>query len=164
MKRIPLTKGAFALVDDKDYDELSRHRWHLSSTGYACRSVHIIGTRRHKTVWLHRLLLEVRNSTILVDHINQDKLDNRRANLRICTKAQNGSNRGMTRANTSGFKGVTKHPGKGCKGWIAQVRAGGKNYYLGYFPTPELAALAYDRAAVLHFGAFAQLNETGTKV
>jgi|SRR5690348_6326153 hypothetical protein len=106
-------KGAFALVDDDDFDELNSYHWHLSTTGYACRSVHIVGTRRHKTEWLHRRLLGVTDPTVLVDHSNGDKLDNGRCNLRICSKAQNGSNRPTPKK--SGYKGVVKNG----RGWAA---------------------------------------------
>lgn len=155
VKQIPLTKGAFTIVDDDDYDELTRNSWHLSSTGYACRSVHIVGTRRHKTVWLHRHLLGVRNPRTLVDHANGNKLDNRRFNLRSSTKALNGANRGKPRHNTSGYKGVVKNG----TGWNAQITVNGHNIYLGYFKTPELAALMYNAAAFKAFGSFAKLNE-----
>lgn len=157
MKRIPLSRGRYALVDDEDFERLVTFRWHCDSYGYAKRSIHI-GNRKHRNVAMHREILGITDSDILVDHMNGDRVDNRRSNLRLSTKSTNGCNRNKTRANTSGYKGVTKH--NQCKSdrWIAQIRVNNRNRYLGLFTTPELAAAAYNRAAVTHFGEFAKLN------
>jgi len=94
-----------------------------------------------------------------VDHINGDRLDNRRANLRIVTKQQNRQNIGKQshREMTSRYKGVVQHP-KTLR-WRAIVKTGGKQRHLGYFATEHEAALAYNTAARELFGEFARLNE-----
>jgi hypothetical protein len=92
-----------------------------------------------------------------VDHINGNTLDNRRSiNLRLSDHRRNSGNRGPNSNNTSGFKGVSfdKESGK----YSANIRDHGKQKKLGRFPTAELAARAYDRAAVEVFGEFAWLN------
>jgi hypothetical protein len=90
----------------------------------------------------------------IIDHINGDAFDNRIANLRLCDTSRNGANRGRTRINTSGFKGVTKHTRSGK--WQAQIGAFGKRYFLGLFDDPKDAHAAYAAAAIQHFGEFAR--------
>jgi hypothetical protein len=90
----------------------------------------------------------------VVDHINGDTLDNRRANLRVCTKSENNRNRRKLHPTTSRFKGVYKNT----KPWIALIECNGKQFVLGRFASEEEAALAYDKAAKEHFGSFARLN------
>ena len=160
MKLVELSRGAVALIDDEDHEYVSRYSWWLSTTGYAFRTIWFgrDKTPKHKNVAMHRELFGLTDPTTLVDHINGNKLDNRRSNLRVSTKSTNGSNRGRTRLNKSGYKGVVKHPGKQRKGWIAQITYGGKNHYLGYHSTPELAACAYNERAKVVFGEYAQLN------
>lgn len=91
-----------------------------------------------------------------IDHINGNKSDNRISNLRECTKAQNGQNKPKLSNNTSGYKGVFINPKSGK--YIAKIRIDGDLCYIGTFDTPELAAKAYDKAALENFGEFANLN------
>lgn len=144
--RIALTKGYFAIIDIEDYPEISRHSWHIKTGGggnmYACRT-------SDKMYRMHRQLLNAPKG-MDVDHINGNGLDNRRCNLRIATRAQNMQN--MKPKN--GFKGVAAHKNK----WRAEIRANNKRHYLGLFSSPELAAVAYDKAAIFHCGEFARLN------
>ncbi len=150
-KEIPLSQGKVALVDDADYEWLMGYKWHYLTLGYAA-----VSNGRGKSILMHRLILDA-PPEFKVDHINQDKLDNQRHNLRFCTMSQNLSNRGKVRNNTSGYKGVFQL--KGRKDWFSQIKVKGKIIYLGYFKTREEAALAYNNAAVLHHGEFARLNE-----
>jgi hypothetical protein len=152
---IPLTQGLAALVDDEDYARVvaatSWHAYRCGKTFYAKRKVRLVdGPRVNQH--LHTFL----TGWPLVDHINGNGLDNRRANLREATKRQNGWNRGPNRANTSGFKGVTWN--KACRSWQAKITVGGASSYLGLFARAEEAAVAYDAAARDLQGEFAWLN------
>jgi hypothetical protein len=142
MKTIPLTKCAQAIVDDADFATLSRYSWYLSTSGYATR---VAGGRKNKIrIRMHRVITECPFG-LFVDHINGNKLDNRRANLRIATKQQNGFNRDKQRNNTSGFKGVTWD--KARRKWVAQLNISGKHYYLGRFENILDAKKAHDESA-----------------
>lgn len=115
-----------------------------------------IGLRQCR-IHMHRLILGLDSrDTRLCDHKNGNGLDNRRANLRIATTSQNLANRGKTRRNTSGYKGVMWFKRK--RKWYARIRVSGKSVHLGYFDDPIDAAKAYDDAALKHFGEFAKTN------
>lgn len=150
MKYIELTQGKRAVVDDDMFEELSKHKWHFGE-GYARRAEYKNGWSR--LVRMHHAVLP-RPVNLFVDHINGDKLDNRRCNLRLVTKSQNMMNVG-NRANTkSGFKGVSLFQ----KGWKAYINKDRKQIHLGCFNTPEKAAQAYNDAALKYHGEYARLN------
>lgn len=152
MKQIPLTKGKFAVVDDEDYEELSRYKWFVDSIGYAGRNIRYPGMGR-KTLRMHRFLMGLDfGDRRMVDHIDGDGLNNQRSNLRICNHSQNGRNQGRCASNTSGIKGVTRNKGK----WVAQISLMGKQIYIGCFDTPEEAGAAYREAARKFHGEFAR--------
>lgn len=133
MKRIPLTSGKFALVDDADFTFLNQWTWRLNKDGYANRRQ---GTKR---VFMHRLL----NGTpdgLFTDHINRNKLDNRKKNLRTCDKSLNGINRGAQNNNKSGHKGVYFE--EWTKKWCASLFLKGKRLYRGRFSKKEDAIKA----------------------
>lgn len=154
MKKISLTRGQFTLVDDEDFEFLNSFKWyfkvHHHSQGYAARTIASRGERR--LVSMHRLLMKARDGDI-VDHVNGDKLDNRKLNLRICNISQNNAN--CHTKNKGGYKGV------GCIGkkFRASISINGKFLHLGMFDTKELAAKAYNVAAIKQFGEFAKLNQ-----
>lgn len=146
---IPLTKGHEAVVDATDFARLASLgvKWCVSD-GYAVSA---------KYGRMHRFLLGAKPGE-MVDHVNGDKLDNRRANLRIATNAQNQANRRAVRG-TSKFKGVCRQKRPHSKDvWVARIVAGGQQVHLGSFDDEAVAALAYDAAARKHFGQFASLN------
>ncbi len=141
---IPLTKGAHALVDARDFEMLSRHRWYLLAVGYAAQ-----GGGKAPMVYLHRVVAGA-GPRDLVDHRNGDKLDNRRANLRLVTPAQSSANTSSQRGSSSKFRGVSfdKRTGR----WVAQITKGGEQHFLGRFKSEEEAARAYDAAARWLYG------------
>lgn len=150
---IPLTQGQNAIVDVEDFEWLSQWNWcarRKPSTGkfYAGRGVRI--KNKAQIIAMHAVILEFPGG----DHKNRNTLDNRRENLRKCTLAQNGRNRGRQRNNKSGFKGVCWDGG-----WRATIRINGKIKHLGRFESPKDAARAYNEAAKKHYGEFAYLNE-----
>lgn len=148
---IPVLGGWFALVDESDFDLVCNHLWSLSK-GYAITNLQK-GDAVRRTITMHRLILNP-SPRLEIDHANRLKLDNRRANLRLCDGQQNRFNLPLRRDNTTGFKGVYRRRNK----WRAQVSAGNKHHYLGCFDTPEDAARAYDAKAIELFGAYACLN------
>lgn len=153
MKHIKLIGGRVAIVDECDYDALSMYKWYSSPNGYVRRNNATQGGKR-ESVSMHRQIMGLKTGDgCVVDHINGDKLDNRRSNLRVCYQAQNKMNCGSYRSNTSGFKGVTWD--KRCGKWLAQIMVNHKNYNLGRFATPEDAHRAYCEAADRMHGEFA---------
>lgn len=162
-EKIPLPQGKFALVDDEDFETLAQFRWGISN-GYATRRLKRktlpCGKRVQCDQKMHRLIMgEPKGRQI--DHINENKLDNRKENLRIATAGQNRCNITKKKNNTSGFKGVVWD--KDRQKWISQIRSKSKNHSLGRFKTKEEAALAYDVAATKLHGEFAKLNFGGKK-
>lgn len=112
MIEVPLNKkkfkGVYTLVDDADYVFLSRWNWSLMCSGYVFRKgKKSEGCLYRKTIYMHRQILGITDSKVLCDHINHNKLDNRRCNLRVCTSTQNQSNRILNRTSLSGYKGVS---------------------------------------------------------
>ncbi len=155
VKEIQLTRGRVALVDDEDYERLNQYNWHIKDCGgclYA--ATHLPQT--NKLQFMHRMILDIPKGKV-PDHINSNGLDNRKSNLRICSKAENQHNQKIhSEAKSSQFKGVylDKRWGK----WIARIGINGKQIYLGSFNNERIAASAYDMAAKKHYGEFANLN------
>lgn len=155
MKRIPLTQEKFAIVDDEDYEELSKHKWFFCG-GYARRASKLsLCEKGHSTISMHRDILKVDDIQLEVDHKNFNKLDNRKINIRVCSKAENRRNRKKLSTNTSGYKGVWRNGA----GWSAYIFVNGKNRYLGYFSDKHKAAIVWNEAAKKYHGEFAVLNE-----
>lgn len=151
-KEIKLTKGYITIVDDEDFERVSKFKWQVSVTktnNYARRTVG--SGKNKKTIRLHNYVLEIQDT---VDHINGDGLDNRKENLRVCRREENAKNRKLNCNNISGYKGVRLEYGK----WRAQIKVNGKRVHLGMFAEKMDAAKAYDEAALKYHGEFARLN------
>jgi len=146
-KTIPVYQNgqivAQAQVDEADYDRVAAHRWHMHPRGYA-----IAGSGNSK-VLMHRLVLGLANpkgngrgsgvGRPQADHINHDKLDNRRQNLRVVTNQQNHQNRPHGHG-TSKYRGVYLHAKSGK--WAARAKSHGRTHWGGYYPTELEAAVA----------------------
>ena len=151
VRRIPLTKGKFALVDAEDYEELSKYKWYAlrgKHTWYACRR------EKGKIILMHRQIMDTPQGMV-VDHLNRDGWDNRQENLRNCTHAQNNRN-SRPRSGNTGLRGVRydEQTGK----YIGAVHHKGHKHSVGEFDDPVEAALARDRKAYELQGEFAYLN------
>lgn len=160
MKKIPLTKGEYTLVDDADYEWLNQWKWHLSHYGYADRRQHLPSSRanqKFKMIKMHRLIMDTPDG-LHTDHINGNKLDNRRSNLRICTPTQNQQNSKVRSHSKTGIKGV-QFAYHDKKKFYARIHVNGKEVHLGTFNDITTASEAYNAAAKKYFGEYALLNK-----
>jgi hypothetical protein len=151
MKKIPLTQGKFALVDDKNYKDLMQFKWyalHQGNTFYAVRNVWIDGKRTAER--MHRRILGLKlGDGKHTDHINHNGLDNQLNNIRVCTHKENHQNQKKSSNNTSRFKGV--HWDKQHKKWRAMIMVNFRKKHLGYFDDKIDAAKIYNKTAVEYF-------------
>lgn len=153
---VPLTRGFSTVVDEADAERVLERKWFAQG-----KEPHVYAARHQRvgdaqlTIYLHRFLLDAEPGEE-VDHINGDRLDNRRANLRIATHQENSRNTGRRSDNLSGYKGVSAQGDR----WRANIRIGDEQVYLGAFDTAEAAARAYDSEAVKRYGRFARVNFT----
>ncbi|MBW1855173.1 MAG: HNH endonuclease [Deltaproteobacteria bacterium] len=151
VRRIPLTRGKFALVDAGDYYRLSKFHWMAnkgSNTFYASR------TGNRKKLMMHRVIMNPPGH-LFVDHIDHNGLNNCRSNLRLCTPAQNRCNL-ISKKGNSKYKGV--HWKSSRKKWAAAIQLNRKIYHIGHFTDEIAAARAYDERAKQLHGEFACLN------
>lgn len=154
MKEIPLTQGKVAIIDDADYEAVSKYIWYADiRTKKRAENCYARTGRNSHTIMMHRLITGAPKG-MDVDHINRNGLDNRRSNLRVCSRSNNNANTGPQRNNKFGYKGVWAKKNK----YRSCIHANNKTIHLGYFDTPEEAARAYDAKAKEIFGEFALLN------
>ncbi len=159
MKRILLSQGKVALVDDGDFEQLNRFKWSVSKRSYggyaAVRQCRCGLTGQTHTIYMHRQIMSCPQG-LEMDHISHNVLDNRRCNLRIVNKSQNQMNSKSKTRSRSKYKGVFWHKRAGR--WMAQIKAKGRAVYLGLFDEEVDAAAAYNNAAITLFGPYAYLN------
>ena len=184
MKKIPLTQGKFAIIDDEDFELVSKFKWHVkiaqSKLFYAYatirkgmslpkRFIETLRVIRYKSksgevktyhskrrrIPLHWLILPPKKG-YTTDHINGNGLDNRRNNLRSCLLKDNLKNRRIHKNNKCGYKGVQKVPNS--KLYRARIKVNKKTIRLGRYKSLIEAARIYDLAALKYFGEFARLN------
>lgn len=160
MKKLKLTQNKYALVDDEDFDYLNQWKWHCAKGDkYVARREYFVGGKgKSKIVYMHRLIMNTPEG-METDHINRNGLDNRRENLRICTGAENRFNHKLISTNKTGYHGVYWDKLKGK--WGVGISIKGKHKGLGYYENIKKAALAYNEAAILYRGKFANLNSIG---
>jgi hypothetical protein len=150
MKQLELTKGKFAIIDDEDYEYLSQWKWSFDDL-YAVRGEYLgklEGKYKYKKIYMHKVINQTPKG-LETDHINHDKLDNRRCNLRSVTKSQNNRNRTVYKKNISGVIGVNWY--KQTQRYNAFITINGKRIHLGYYINFEDAVLARKKAEELYF-------------
>jgi len=162
MKRVPLSQGYYALVDDRDYRRVSQFKWSVwhpkrntdKYTPYAFRTINKPNGSRSMQR-LHRFILGVADPRVKVDHEDGNGLNNRRKNIRRATPSQNGYNKKNQSNNTSGFKGVD---------WIApmnkwrvRITAARKTITVGFYSSKAAAGRARAKAARKYHGRFARV-------
>jgi hypothetical protein len=167
MKLIELTQGLYTQVDDADYDELNQYNWcaawsENAQKYYAKRHCQIRGhhVRMHREILLlgkgNNNATDKRFNKLLVDHIDNDSLNNQRSNLRIATRCQNQYNSKKPKSGlTSIYKGVYLHGKK----YVVEINENCNRHYIGSYQTEIEAAIAYNEAAKLYHGEFARLNQ-----
>lgn len=156
MKEIKLTQGKVALVDDEDFEFLNNHKWCAAkgeNTFYATRMEP--GNPR-TFILMHQQILGFPKE---VDHKDGDGLNNKRSNLRACTRSQNHMNRRPKIGCSSRFKGVSFNEKCRIHPWRVMIMVNYKRIYIGFYATEKEAALAYNQKAIELFGEFARLNE-----
>ena len=156
-KEIQLTQGKVAIVDDDDYEYLNQFKWHIykqNRNNFYARTVIYLNKKRIPVV-MHRLLIKC--DGYIIDHISGDGLDNRKCNIRVCTRSENPINRRVNINNLSGYKGVSWF--KPEQKWRAQIQYKKVVYHLGCFEQRIDAAKAYNEAAIKYHGEFANLNK-----
>jgi hypothetical protein len=141
------------IVDIRDYELIRNQKWCVNKIGYA------VTWKEGKIQYLHHVILNHSpNHKMVVDHANGNPLDNRRDNLRICTKSQNSAN-GKSAGKTSNYRGVYFDKSK--NKWVARAILNGVVRLFKRYKTETEAALAYNMAALALWGKYAKLNETG---
>ena len=156
MKTIQLTQSKLAIVDDENYESLSKYKWQaikIRHTYYAVRSVK---KPNPGLIYMHRQILNTPIG-LKTDHINHNGLDNRLINIRICTPSQNNQNsKCYSKSKSSKYKGVSWSKYFNC--WAARIKYNKHLSHIGYFKTEIEAAKAYNEQAIKLFGDFACLN------
>lgn len=152
IRRITLACGATALCDAEDYHWLARFSWRLHPSGYA------VAGGENRLLQMHRLVMGLAPGSVLIDHINSDRLDNTKTNLRKCSHAENTRNRVKPSGTSSRFKGVYRDSRRGY--WRVRVSFEKRAHYVGVFQDEVEAARAYDAKALELHGEFARTNAT----
>lgn len=153
-KKIILIGGKLATVDDEVYEEIAQYKWGFVGR-YAYTQEWTKGTS--KNIYMHRMIMGF-PSQMEIDHINGDGLDNRKANLRVVSHAQNMANQKSRKNTSSIYKGVSWNKRRGK--WESYIETSGKKKHLGYSLDEQEAAKTYDVAAIRIFGVYARPNFT----
>jgi hypothetical protein len=159
MKEIELTRDKVALVDDEVFEMINKKRWYATHFGYASRK----STKKEKAngapsvTYMHRQITNAGKEKD-VDHINGNRLDNRKENLRVCSRSENLRNqKRKSPSKTSVYKGVCLV--KNTQKWRSYIYYDEKAHHLGTFDSETKAALAYNKSALEHYGEYALINK-----
>ncbi|MGI8403395.1 MAG: HNH endonuclease [Thermomicrobiales bacterium] len=156
MATITTTCGTPITVDDEDMERILGFKWYLLK-GTKNGTTYMYATTRVKaqTIYMHRLITSAPKNMV-VDHINNDGLDNRRSNLRLCSQSENMRNRGIRRNNTTGTAGVyLRSYGK----YEVNISLNKKKIHVGVYATIEEARSARANAVSMHYGEFVHKSE-----
>jgi len=159
MKKIKLTQGKFALVDDEDFEYLNQWKWYATksrSTFYAMRKEWSRVFKKDSTILMHRQICKTK-ARMITDHKDHNGLNNQKENIRTCTHGQNQKNRTATTGRSSKYLGVFWFAAR--KHWVARINNKYKSFYLGSFKKEKDAARAYNEAAIKYHKEFANLNK-----
>lgn len=151
---LQLTYGRVALIDSSDLVLTSGTKWFVSKFGYVVSAKRMLLNGKKTQAYLARYLLGHTCFGLTVDHINGDKLDNRRCNLRVATVQQNTQNSRHGR-----LKGIQQITWTKSPRWTARIGWNSKTRYIGIYKSELDALQAYNKAAQLLFGEFACPNE-----
>lgn len=154
---LSLTKGQVAKFDPEDIPLVCQRNWQADAShyGHYAASAMRIGNNKRIRLYMHKVILGV-GGEAEVDHINGDKLDNRKSNLRKCTAAQNRTNVPRLKNNKSGVKGV--YWASNCRKWRAKISVANKSVMLGTYSSKEEAARVYRAALSKAHGEFARFD------
>lgn len=152
---VTLNKGIKMLIDSDVWDLFKHKKW-FAVNSHARGNFYVMRASYGKTETLHRLIMGVNDRNVFVDHINHNTLDNRKCNLRLCTRSENARNLNSHKDSISKYLGVTLH--KNRNKWQTQIKINGKNTYIGVFEKEIDAAMAYDKVAKIHHKQYANLN------
>ncbi|MDE5122944.1 MAG: AP2 domain-containing protein [Trichodesmium sp. St19_bin1] len=156
-KEILITRGQIVIVDEQDYEELSKYKWYLID-GFAARTIKKDDKRT--TIYMHRVIMDAPMG-VSVYHINHNKLDNQRKNLRL-VKGSARMHRRPSVKHSSKYRGVYWCKDK--RKWIAEIKVYKKQIRLGRFEVEKDAAIAYDEAARKYYGSLARTNFTANNI
>jgi len=127
--QIQLTKGQFTIIDTNDYDRVSKYNWYAQKSG---KSYYALTTIKGKSILLHNFIMGFTPTKFLTgDHINRDKLDNRKENLRTVNKTTQSINQGIRQNNTSGTTGLSYNKRDKC--WVASYRIDKIQYHKSFY-------------------------------
>jgi hypothetical protein len=142
------------MVDDEDYDFLNQHYWQVDK--FKSVGCHTKVDGKRKNILIHRLIMKPPKG-VEIDHIDGNRLNNQKSNLRFATSSQNKINRGARKDCKSGYKGVSWHKQRNC--WTSRLMIDGKYQHLGLFKDKHKAAQVYNDNALKHYGEYAWLNK-----